>query len=123
MPELTTGQIRALAALLDGEPHRTHQRTAGGKVSGVSARELCRRRLVTIAGYPTLVTITDLGRAAYADVIADLVPCQVSRAGLGVAAGFVAWPKDQPPRYNACTEPCDMWTGPCACGAWHTEGK
>jgi hypothetical protein len=22
-------------------------------------------------------------------------------------------------RYNACTEPCDMFVGPCACGAWH----
>lgn len=22
--------------------------------------------------------------------------------------------------YNACTEPCDMYEGPCACGAWHT---
>jgi hypothetical protein len=21
--------------------------------------------------------------------------------------------------WNACTEPCDMLIGPCACGAWH----
>lgn len=36
---------------------------------------------------------------------------------------MAAWPADQPKRYNACTDPCDMWTGPCACGAWHREGK
>jgi hypothetical protein len=35
---------------------------------------------------------------------------------------FVPWPKDMPPRYNACTDPCDMFTGPCACGAWHHNG-
>jgi len=22
-------------------------------------------------------------------------------------------------RYNACTDPCDMYNGPRACGAWH----
>ena len=22
--------------------------------------------------------------------------------------------------FNACTEPCDMIDGPCACGAWHS---
>lgn len=21
--------------------------------------------------------------------------------------------------FNACTDPCDMLAGPCACGAWH----
>ena len=36
---------------------------------------------------------------------------------------IVPWPKDQPKRRNACTEECDTWTGPCICGAWHTEGK
>lgn len=25
------------------------------------------------------------------------------------------WPK----RHNACTDPCDVISGPCACGAWH----
>lgn len=39
------------------------------------------------------------------------------------AGAFVAWPADQPERFNACTDPCDMWTGPCACGAWHKEGR
>lgn len=23
--------------------------------------------------------------------------------------------------YNACTDPCDMLQGPCACGAWHSQ--
>jgi hypothetical protein len=23
--------------------------------------------------------------------------------------------------YNACTDPCDMLQGPCACGAWHHQ--
>jgi hypothetical protein len=36
---------------------------------------------------------------------------------------MVPWPSDQPERYNACTDPCDMWTGPCACGAWHKDGR
>lgn len=35
---------------------------------------------------------------------------------------FVAWPKDKPARYNGCNEPCDMWTGPCCCGATHKDG-
>lgn len=37
--------------------------------------------------------------------------------------GFVPWPDDKPARYNACTDPCDMWDGPCACGAWHKDGR
>lgn len=28
-----------------------------------------------------------------------------------------------PIRYNACTDRCDMRDGPCACGAWHKDGK
>ena len=24
---------------------------------------------------------------------------------------------------NACNDPCDMWDGPCACGAWHKDGR
>lgn len=23
--------------------------------------------------------------------------------------------------HNACTDPCDMLQGPCACGAWHHQ--
>lgn len=23
--------------------------------------------------------------------------------------------------WNACTDPCDMLSGPCACGAWHQQ--
>lgn len=36
-------------------------------------------------------------------------------------SGFVAWPISQPPRYNGSGEPCDMWIGPCLCGAMHTK--
>jgi hypothetical protein len=36
---------------------------------------------------------------------------------------FIAWPKAKPLKYNGSGEPCDMWTGPCCCGAWHEEGK
>jgi len=25
--------------------------------------------------------------------------------------------------YNACTDPCDMLEGPCACGAWHHQNE
>lgn len=35
---------------------------------------------------------------------------------------LVPWPKTEPTRYLTNT-PCDMWTGPCACGATHTEGR
>ena len=38
-------------------------------------------------------------------------------------SGMVAWPIWAKVQYNACTEPCDMWTGPCACGACHKDGK
>lgn len=36
---------------------------------------------------------------------------------------FIAWPDVQPRQYNGSGTPCDMWTGPCQCGAWHNEGK
>lgn len=32
------------------------------------------------------------------------------------------WPVNQPRKYNGRSEPCDMWTGPCSCGATHVEG-
>lgn len=38
-------------------------------------------------------------------------------------SGFIPWPSGGPYRWNACTLPCDMWTGPCCCGATHEEGK
>jgi len=37
--------------------------------------------------------------------------------------GFARWPANEPPRYNGKAEPCDMWSGPCSCGAWHREGR
>lgn len=36
---------------------------------------------------------------------------------------FAPWPANKPARYNGAAEPCDMWTGPCCCGAWHKDGK
>lgn len=36
---------------------------------------------------------------------------------------FVAWPRFAPKQYNGCTDPCDMWDGPCACGGWHRAGR
>ncbi len=50
--------------------------------------------------------------------------CNIPRPSTPIAEGavFVPWPADQPTRYNACTEPCGMWTGPCSCGAWHWGG-
>lgn len=33
------------------------------------------------------------------------------------------WPDWAPKQWNACTDECDMFDGPCACGAWHHEGK
>ncbi len=39
-----------------------------------------------------------------------------------VTSGLVAWPSDKSRRYNGSGEPCDMWTGPCCCGATHKDG-
>lgn len=36
--------------------------------------------------------------------------------------GFAPW-GSRAPRYNGRSEPCDMWTGPCSCGATHIEGE
>lgn len=33
------------------------------------------------------------------------------------------WPSWAPKQYNACNEPCDMWTGACCCGATHLMGR
>jgi len=34
--------------------------------------------------------------------------------------GLMSMPKEWLGHFwNACTEPCDMLIGPCACGAWH----
>jgi hypothetical protein len=40
-----------------------------------------------------------------------------------VKVRLVPWPYNKPKQYNASNQPCDMWTGPCCCGAWHTEGR
>jgi len=34
----------------------------------------------------------------------------------------IGWPLDAPAMFNANNEPCDMWNGPCCCGAVHEEG-
>lgn len=40
---------------------------------------------------------------------------------LFITEGLLAWPEDWKDRhYNACNDPCDMLSGPCACGAWHS---
>lgn len=38
---------------------------------------------------------------------------------------WVPWHESGQPtrRVLGSTVPCDMWTGPCSCGDWHTEGK
>lgn len=46
-----------------------------------------------------------------------------AKLGVPDSNGFRVWPKWAPQQYNACTDACDMWDGPCACGAWHKEGK
>lgn len=48
---------------------------------------------------------------------AEMTPNYVNEGTL------VSWPAWAPKQYNACTDPCDMWSGPCACGAWHREGR
>lgn len=47
----------------------------------------------------------------------------LTKATMPIAGAFIPWPDDKPTRYNACTDPCDMWTGPCACGAFHKDGQ
>ncbi len=36
---------------------------------------------------------------------------------------FQSWPADVPAQFNGSSDPCDMFNGPCSCGAWHTDGK
>lgn len=37
---------------------------------------------------------------------------------------IVGWPEGAPQQCNGhLNVVCDMWSGPCACGAWHTEGR
>lgn len=36
---------------------------------------------------------------------------------------FVPWPADKPIQYNGSGSPCDMWSGPCQCGATHRDGR
>ncbi len=43
-------------------------------------------------------------------------------AGAHHPGAVVGWPLDAPAMFNGTSEPCDMWSGPCACGAWHKEG-
>ncbi len=38
------------------------------------------------------------------------------------SVGFEPWSELRSPRYNGSGEPCDMWTGPCCCGATHNQG-
>lgn len=50
------------------------------------------------------------------------VPAPVNPVTTTLAAGprpMIAAPSHWPNRYNANTGPCDMISGPCACGAWH----
>lgn len=37
-------------------------------------------------------------------------------------AEFETMDPRSPPKFNGGVQ-CDMVTGPCACGAWHTDGK
>lgn len=48
--------------------------------------------------------------------------CFGKAACRGPKREIVAYPADKPPRYNGCSQPCDVWSGPCCCGAWH-DGK
>lgn len=36
---------------------------------------------------------------------------------------IVPWPDNAPYQFNACTDPCDAFCGPCCCGAWHKDGR
>lgn len=45
------------------------------------------------------------------------------RLGPRDASRFEPWPEWAPRQHNACTDECDMFNGPCACGAWHSDGR
>lgn len=42
----------------------------------------------------------------------------ITQAMVELDPSFRAMPYDIK-QYNACTDPCDMLVGPCACGSWH----
>lgn len=53
------------------------------------------------------------------NIVADYVDAAPARAAPEKPpSGFVPYPTGRPPRYNG-GRLCDMWVGPCACGAWH----
>lgn len=53
--------------------------------------------------------------------VESVVDAKLDRIAHARARGFVGWPADQPPQYNGSGTPCDMWIGPCSCGATHLE--
>lgn len=69
------------------------------------------------------------GRLVVVDVVESevtVLPEPQPAARLGSAqdeSTWVPWPDDQPRRKNHSGEPCNMWTGPCACGSWHEGGE
>lgn len=55
--------------------------------------------------------------AAVAELVAKDHPTTVFSSGV-----CIGWPEDAPAMFNGSREPCDAWSGPCSCGAWHVAG-
>lgn len=32
---------------------------------------------------------------------------------------YIPYPKNAPENFNGSATPCDVFDGPCSCGAWH----
>lgn len=57
------------------------------------------------------------------DAVGELIRIEIDPPRkLEPDTSLVPWPSHVPRRYNAPVA-CDMWTGPCACGATHHEGR
>ncbi len=112
---------------------RNHRRMFGEDPNVVTADRLPD----AVCGISDATIVMDIDRRQYHAVgreaaignrVVYLHECDRVRGGLWTTSRehggrniLSGTPDHWPKRYNACTDPCDMLDGPCACGAWHSE--
>ena len=61
--------------------------------------------------------------AYLSDAVTNLRQLLAERVQAARGLAMEPWPANEPPQYNGRGEPCDMWRGPCSCGAWHDSRR
>lgn len=121
------------AIQFDGTDRSFYDIEAMASRSKIGILETCEQGIKI----PTLdcVMIASPGDWVILGVKGELYPCKPnvfevtyeavddSSSSKDASSGFQDWPENQPLQYNGSGTPCDMWTGPCACGAWHRDGR